>query len=100
MIIGYGGIGKEVGRLLGPFNAKISAICRSSHISSKGENGGNINEHKSDGAVRLLGWESFDEVAADVDFVVCCLPLTEETRGILNAKRFSAMKKVSGTVRT
>jgi len=41
----------------------------------------------------MVGWDLYDDVASQADFVVCSLPLTSQTRGILDRKRFSAMKK-------
>ncbi|WP_138379609.1 2-hydroxyacid dehydrogenase [Luteithermobacter gelatinilyticus] len=39
------------------------------------------------------GQDMLTEAVCEADYVVCLLPLTEETRGILNGTLFSAMKK-------
>jgi phosphoglycerate dehydrogenase-like enzyme len=37
--------------------------------------------------------ESLEEVLGDADFVVCALPLTPQTEGLLDARRFAQMKR-------
>jgi glyoxylate/hydroxypyruvate reductase len=45
-----------------------------------------------DGVDTFAGEAALDEVLARADIVVCLLPLTDQTRGLLNARRFAQMK--------
>jgi glyoxylate/hydroxypyruvate reductase A len=46
-----------------------------------------------DGLETFAGNESLPEFLGDLDIVVCLLPLTPQTRGILGARTFSMMKR-------
>jgi glyoxylate/hydroxypyruvate reductase A len=46
----------------------------------------------------FFGREQLKEFASTVDILVCLLPLTAETRGILNAELFNAMKQGSSVI--
>ncbi len=82
-IVGLGGIGKALVRRLKPFDVKIMGIKRSEPQKAKDELG--------------LDWvgtsEDLPELLKDSDFVILCLPLSEETKGLMNSKTFSFMKK-------
>src|SRR5690625_1233524 len=41
---------------------------------------------------RVVALENIDSELAVTDFLVCCLPLTEDTRGLVNAKLLSKLK--------
>jgi glyoxylate/hydroxypyruvate reductase A len=43
--------------------------------------------------VEIYGAEALSAVLAQADILVCLLPLTQETKGILNAKTFAALPK-------
>jgi glyoxylate/hydroxypyruvate reductase len=53
---------------------------------------------KLEGVECYSGREQLLKFAANVDILVCLLPLTEDTRGILNAELFSAMKHGSAVI--
>jgi glyoxylate/hydroxypyruvate reductase len=44
------------------------------------------------------GEDSLNTVLSQADIVVCLLPLTDQTRGLLNAQRFSAMKPTASLI--
>ena len=75
-IMGTGGIGLACARLLRPFGCRLLGFRRSA-----------------------LELAPFDEIIADLDealarsdIIILALPLTQETRGILNAQRLSSME--------
>ncbi|MGL4230292.1 MAG: 2-hydroxyacid dehydrogenase [Casimicrobium sp.] len=51
-----------------------------------------------DGVETFAGDNALANVLARADIAVCLLPLTEQTRGLLNAKRFSQMKPVASLI--
>jgi phosphoglycerate dehydrogenase-like enzyme len=81
-IIGLGGIGREVARLANAVGMRVIGTRRS--ITTPQEN--------ADGADLLLPADRLLDVAAESDFLAICSQLTPETRGMVNARVFAAMK--------
>lgn len=79
-IIGAGGIGRRLIELLAPFGAQIIAVNHSGR-----------EVPGADEVVRIADvWEK--KVWGRADYVVTLAPLTEETRGLVNAEVLAAMK--------
>ncbi len=78
-LVGAGSIGKEIMRLAAPFFHEVVAFDPYADATDVASAGG-----------RLV---SFDEVLAGSDFVTVCCLLTEETRHLMNAEAFAAMKR-------
>ena len=68
LILGHGSIGAAVERLLEPFGAEVLRVARSAR----------------DG---VHGLGDLDELLPRADVVVVLLPLTEQTRGLVDARR-------------
>ena len=81
LILGYGGIGIEVGRLAKSFGMNVVATKRSSYECKYAD-----EIHRPDKILELL---------PHADFVVCCLPASEETDDIINKETLSVMKNTS-----
>jgi phosphoglycerate dehydrogenase-like enzyme len=79
LIIGGGGITEELLNLLAPFKTHISVI-RNRDIAMPG-------------ASATRTFENLDEELALADFVVLAAALTEETRGLIDARRLELMKE-------
>lgn len=80
--IGYGNIGKSIASLMNGFNPSIMAI-----VSDK---------TKKYDEVDFIGDSSdLDYVLENADYLVVASALTEETRGMLNKKNLSKMKKTA-----
>jgi phosphoglycerate dehydrogenase-like enzyme len=95
-ILGYGSIGREVARLLQPFTPKILAVKRDvMHPEDTGYTPEGMGDPHGDLFHRLYPMEALHSVLAECDFVVVTLPLTDQTRYILNADAFAAMKKTA-----
>lgn len=77
-LIGYGGIGQAVARLLRPFGARIWAV--------------NTSGRTDDDVERVMTLGDVDEVLAAADVVVLALPLTKSTRGLIDKRRLERMK--------
>jgi phosphoglycerate dehydrogenase-like enzyme len=92
-IVGYGSIGRELARLLSPFNVTLLAAKRDAmHPEDKGyskeghgDPGGNLFQ-------RLYPIEALCSMLKECDFVVDTLPLTPQTRDIIGAEELAAMK--------
>jgi glyoxylate/hydroxypyruvate reductase len=81
-VIGLGGIGREVARLARAAGMRVIGTRRSVTVPLP----------DADGADLVLPADRILEVAADSDFLVVCSQLTAETRGLINAGVFAAMK--------
>ena len=78
-ILGAGRIGGWVAMVLADFGFQTAVWSR--------------HEKTIKGIDTYFGPEQLGGVLADRDYVVCALPLTSETRGILNSRTFAMMKR-------
>ena len=81
--LGYGDIAKSAAKLAAPFNMRLIALRRQ---PSK------MESEESLIAQTFNSSEDPTPFYEQCDFVVCTLPLTEQTRGYVGAKAFAAMK--------
>lgn len=77
-VLGFGNIGSRVGKLIAAFGAKLVAVGGASRAS--------------DVAAEVYTHDRILEAVENADLVICTLPLTEETRNLINADFFRAMK--------
>ncbi len=81
-VIGLGGIGREVARLARSVGMRVVATRRSTQPA----------DAATDGVDLLLARDQLTELAAASDVVAVCAQLTAETRGMVDARVFAAMK--------
>jgi len=85
-----------VARLLYPFGAKVLAVKRDvMHPEDTGYTPEGMGDPQGDFFHRLYPMEALHSVLAESDFVVMTLPLTDQTRHLLNAEAFAAMKNTA-----
>ncbi len=81
-IVGYGDIGREVARLLGPFGCRLLATRR------------HPERGPGDGPrVELFGLDQLGEVLRQSDIVVVAAPLTDETAGLIGSEQIGEMRQ-------
>ena len=78
-IMGYGGMGKAVAELLSFIGYDVCVWARSLRTNEPYK--------------YYFGKDSIEDFAKNCDVIVCLLPLTKDTIGILNYSLFSSMKK-------
>jgi len=84
-IVGYGDIGRAVASRVRAMDMKVLAIKR--HVSSK---------NSSDPLVdQMYGPDGRVEMISLCDYIVAAAPLNAETRGLIGAPEFAAMKKTA-----
>ena len=79
LIVGGGGIAKELLRLLAPFRVSSTVVRRSTESLA--------------GATKTIGLGDLDAHLGDADFVFIASALTEETKGLFDSTLFSRMKQ-------
>ena len=77
-IIGFGGNGRRIAEVLAPFDVRILAtdmfpLDRPEYVE------------------QLLPADDLDRVLAESDIVILCIPLNEETRGLIDAEKLAQM---------
>ena len=77
MVLGYGSIGKAIARRLEPFEVGVVAVARTARVE--------------DGVV-VHGMDELAELLPTVDVVIVITPLTEETRGLVDAEFLARMR--------
>ena len=91
-IVGYGSIGREVGRLGRAFGMRVLALRRSRGQAKESY----ASEHTGDGEgtipERFFAPEELHEMLAECDYVVVALPLTPETKHLIGEAELRAMK--------
>ena len=92
-LLGYGSIAREIARLLQPFGVEILATKKD---LMKVEDEGYVTPDTGDPQgvlfTRLYPPQAARSMLAQCDFAVVCLPLTDDTQGVLGAEELGAMK--------
>lgn len=81
LVVGMGEIGRRVARTCLAMEAEVVGIAR--HVEA-----GEVRE-----GVPVLAPEALDGRLPDIDALVLCVPLTDETRGMIDARRLAAMPR-------
>lgn len=77
VVVGAGAIGTEIGRLLKAFGMQVTAVRRAAHPTPPFD--------------RTVELSRLDELLPACDWLVLALPLTEQTRGLMDARRLALL---------
>ena len=80
LMVGYGSIGKDIERMLAPFEMELTRVARTAREAS--ESGPEVH------AVSEL-----HALLPDAEIVILILPLTEESRGLIGARELGLMRQ-------
>ncbi|NUQ63500.1 MAG: D-2-hydroxyacid dehydrogenase [Pirellulales bacterium] len=78
-IAGFGGVGRRLAQVLAPFKTRILAVDL-------------YPIDKPDYVESLWPADRLNDLLAECDIVVLCLPLNDDTRGIIGARELASMK--------
>lgn len=78
-ILGYGGIGRALRELLRPFDCRVILVVRDPQSAVIGEDD-----------VELAATADLVDVTGRSDYLVVCVPLTDQTRGLIDAEVLAA----------
>jgi phosphoglycerate dehydrogenase-like enzyme len=92
-IIGYGSIGRQVACLLREFGATVLATKNDAmHPLDSGYAPEGMGDPHGDLVHRLYPAQALKSMLKDCDFIVVTVPLTSETRGLIDAQALAACK--------
>ena len=92
-LVGYGSINREVARLLQLFDAQVLALKRDAmDPADKGYTIPGLGDPEGNFFTRLYPAQAVNSMVKNCDFVVVTLPLTPQTRNLVNADVLAAMK--------
>jgi phosphoglycerate dehydrogenase-like enzyme len=78
-IVGLGAVGRQVAKRIAAFDAQVVAYQR--------------NPQPAPEIPSEIQWVEFDKLLSESDVVILCVPLTEQTRGMVGARELGLMKK-------
>jgi phosphoglycerate dehydrogenase-like enzyme len=84
VVVGWGPVGQEIGRLLQALGLKVVAVRRS--------------DSTAQGAVTMVSHERLHEVLPAADWLLLACPLTELTRGLIGEKELALLPPHAGLV--
>lgn len=91
-IVGYGSIGREVGRLAQAFGMRVLALRRSPDRADRGYRVEGTGDAEGSIPERFYPPEELHEMLAECDYVVITLPLTAATYHLVDERALRAMK--------
>ncbi len=93
-IVGYGSIGRQLARLLQPFEVRILASKRD--VMQPGDSGYTPDENMGDPQgelfTRLYPIEALRSMFSECDFVFITIPLTDSTKNLIGESQLAALK--------
>lgn len=92
-IVGYGSIGRQIARLLQPFGVTtLAAKHNAMQIEDRGYTLDGLGDPQGDFVHRIYPFQALASMLKECHFVVVTVPLTAQTRGLLNAKTLNALR--------
>jgi phosphoglycerate dehydrogenase-like enzyme len=91
-ILGYGSIGREVGRLADAFGMQVLALRRSAGRADQGYVPADTGDPVGIVPERFYGPDALHEMLGECDYVVIALPLTPDTEHLVGEAELRAMK--------
>ena len=92
-IVGYGSIGRELARMLQPLDVRVLAAKRDAmHPQDSGYMPEGMGDPEGAFFHRLYPYQALQSMFKECDFVLVCVPLTPDTRGLIGEDELDALK--------
>ena len=92
-IVGYGSIGRQAAKLLTVFGARVLATKQDARRpTDDGYRLVGVGDPAGDFLKRLYPAEAMNSMLKECDFVVVCVPLTDDTQGLIGERQLEKMK--------
>lgn len=92
-IVGYGSVGREIGRLCRAAGAEVLAIKRDlRNVQDYGFALEGVGDPGAEVPLRIYPPTAIASMASECDFLIVAVPLTSKTRGMLGKEVFEKMK--------
>ena len=92
-IVGYGSIGRQAAKLLTAFGARVLATKQDARRpADDGYRLEGVGDPAGDFLQRLYPAEALNSMLKECDFVVVCVPLTDDTLGLIGEQQLENMK--------
>jgi phosphoglycerate dehydrogenase-like enzyme len=91
-IVGYGSIGRQAAKLLTAFGARVLATKKDARRpADDGYRHAGVGDPAGDFLQRLYPAEALNSMLKECDFVVVCVPLTDDTQGLIGEQQLEKM---------
>ncbi|BBO33626.1 D-2-hydroxyacid dehydrogenase [Lacipirellula parvula] len=91
---GYGGIGRQTARLCKALGLRVHVLTRSPVVSReniyRAADSGDVDGSLPD---RVFTMDQWPEFLRDLNFLILCMPLNEQTRGIVQAEHLQTLPR-------
>lgn len=92
-VVGYGRIGREVGRRAQAFGMSVIGVRSGHTVGSEHDGGPDVVAVGNGGGTPVVAVKHLGTVLPRCDYVVVSVPLTAETRGLLGERELGQMKQ-------
>ncbi|MBM4420625.1 MAG: D-2-hydroxyacid dehydrogenase [Chloroflexi bacterium] len=95
-ILGYGSVGREIGRILAACGVRVlAAKARPQDTHDAGFRLPGTGDPEAAIPERIVGFDGVGAIVREADFVVITVPLTERTRGLVDAAFLAEMRRTA-----
>lgn len=92
LLVGWGPIAQRVSQFLSMLGLRLKVVRQQAHVAALSKSEGTFPQPE------MLTFETLDSALPSTDWIVLMCPLTETTRGLINARRLNLLPLGAGLV--
>jgi len=92
LLVGWGPIAQRVSQFLSMLGLRLKVVRQQAHVAALEKSEGTFPQPE------MLTFETLDSALPSIDWIVLMCPLTETTRGLINARRLNLLPLGAGLV--
>jgi phosphoglycerate dehydrogenase-like enzyme len=92
LLVGWGPIAQRVSQFLSMLGLRLKVVRQQAHVAALAKSEGTFPQPE------MLTFETLDSALPSTDWIVLMCPLTETTRGLINARRLNLLPLGAGLV--